>query len=361
MNILHILSQYEVNGAETYTATLADACIARGDTVTIVSDTFHTKTAAAVLTHPIGKRTYPQRIRNIQYLSTLIREREIDVVHAHSRAAAWVGFFATRVTRIPLVSSIHMRQHLHFSSRHFSVYGEKLIAVCGAIYDHLQNDMKYKKEQLVMVPNGIDCQRWKFRPQRECTNGKKRVAIVGRFTGFKGDALLALLKNVVPRVCAEYPSVEFHIVGGMNDRQKVEREVASINERLGGTYVILRGFMFDIEAVYYTADVIVGAGRVAMEALACGTPVVAVGESSVIGLIRRETAEAAYYSNFGDLNVREPFATDLCVQSLLSILTTPQLHDPLWARSFIEQRYDINEVVNCIRSVYREVQRETQV
>lgn len=58
MNILHVLSQFEVTGAETYAATLADLQTMEGRSVFVVSDTFHTPTMAEVFLLPIGNRNH---------------------------------------------------------------------------------------------------------------------------------------------------------------------------------------------------------------------------------------------------------------------------------------------------------------
>jgi hypothetical protein len=49
MNILHVLSQFEVTGAETYVAALANEQSRAGHRVTIISDTFHSPLDASVL------------------------------------------------------------------------------------------------------------------------------------------------------------------------------------------------------------------------------------------------------------------------------------------------------------------------
>jgi len=351
MKILHVLSQYEVNGAETYAATLADECIRQGDSVSIVSDTFHTPTQANVVQYPIGNRSYMQRFRNIIFLHKYIEQHGIDVVHAHSRAASWVSYFATRQARVPLVSSIHMRQHLHASSKLYSVYGEKLIAVCKAIYDHLRDEMHFPEDKLVVIPNGIDLSQWRFQPKSN-HDGKKYVAVVGRFTGFKGDALVSFLNRVVSDLYKEYPEVEFHIVGGMSNKEKIGNIVKSINDQLGEHCLFLDGFTTEVERVYHRADVVVGAGRVAMEALACGSPVVAMGESEVVGLITEKTAERALYSNFGDLSPHVPFDSEKCIDALLSLLRKPEIFSPQWGRRFIEEQYDIRIIAQRIRKLY---------
>ena len=77
MNILQVLSQYEVTGAETFAATLSDVLIAQGHSVTIVSDTFRTPTKAEIIIHPVGKRDVAQRFANISFLKTIFKEKKI--------------------------------------------------------------------------------------------------------------------------------------------------------------------------------------------------------------------------------------------------------------------------------------------
>ena len=254
MNVLHVLSQFETNGAETHAAVLADEHIARGNHVTIISDSFRTATKAEFVQYPIGKRDYLQRLKNIRFLTHLIKERGIDIVNAHSRAASWVSYFATRCTGTPLVSSIHMRQHLHFSTTKMPIYGEKLIAVCEAIYEHLQKDLNYTGEHLALIRNGIDLDQWEYRPHRETKKEKKNIAFVGRFSGFKGDTLLLLVEKIFPEVIRCYPEVEIHIVGGMSEQEKIMRAVEKFNAHAGRCFIVIEGFSRNVQEAYRRAD-----------------------------------------------------------------------------------------------------------
>jgi glycosyltransferase involved in cell wall biosynthesis len=340
MNILQVLSQYEVTGAETFAATLSDVLIAQGHTVTIVSDTFRTPTKAEIVIHPVGKRDVVQRYVNVKFLRRLIKERKIDIVHAHSRAASWICFFATRGGTVPLVSSIHYRQHMHFSSKLFSVYGEKRVAVCRSIYEHLRSEMKYPVEKLALVHNGIDLNRWKFRPRTVSPVKKKIVSFVGRLTGFKGDSLMIIIKDIVPRVYASYEDVEFHIVGAMNENNPIYAAIAETNSKIGTDIVFAKGFSTDVESVYRNSDVIIGSGRVAMEALACGSIVVSIGESNSVGIISPRTEQKALVTNFGDLDTRHPIDVEDSAKEILSALEHPDTVSPEWGRSFIEKNFD---------------------
>lgn len=354
MNILQVLSQFEVTGAETFAAALADTQIANGHTVYILSDNFYTKTNATVIRHPVGKRDIAQRWKNVAFIKKFIREKKIDLVHAHSRAASWVSYFATRGGRVPLVSSIHGRQHLHFSSTMFSVYGEKRVAVCKSIYDHLNHELKYELDTLALVHNGIEMGRWKYQKHSPPKRQKKIVSFVGRLSGFKGDTLLIIVEKIFPKVLARYPDVEFHIIGGMNEKSKIIPAIAATNATVGKEFIIAKGFTNDVERVYRDSDLIVGSGRVAMEALACGTPVVAIGESNDVGILSPDTEQKAVITNFGDLDIRRPIDVDRSAEAILKVLEQPESVDGTWGRRFIEENFEITAVTAAMNTVYAE-------
>ncbi len=354
MTILHVLSQFEVTGAETFAATLADTQIAAGHTVYIISDNFYTATKASVIAAPIGKRDLAQRISNVRFLRTFIREKQVDLVHAHSRAASWVSYVATRKGKVPLVSSIHGRQHLHFSSRMFSVYGEKRVAVCKSIYDHLNHDLKYSLDTLALVHNGIDLSKWEFRKHSPPKREKKIVSFVGRLSGFKGDTLLVIVEKIFPEIYRRYPNVEFHIIGGMSEKSKILPAIAETNQKVGTELIIAKGFSNDVESVYRSSDLIVGSGRVAMEALACGSPVVAIGESNDVGILSEETKQEALVTNFGDLDARRPINVERSVAAIVQVLERPDSFSAEWGRRFIEEQFEISAVAAQLNLVYAE-------
>ena len=149
MNILHVLSQFEVTGAEVYATTLASAQRNHGHAVTLISDTLHFPYEGSVIPQSIGKRSYTQRLRNITFLIRLIREKNIHIIHGHSRAASWVCNVASLFTGIPFVSTIHGRQHVHLSSKAWSIYGKNIIAVSETLREHLIHELQLNPEHIL--------------------------------------------------------------------------------------------------------------------------------------------------------------------------------------------------------------------
>lgn len=156
MNILHVLSGDFVSGSETSTATIVAEQIKQGHQVFIVAGSFSKPTQAQFIRVPIFKRGPLHRLFNIAVLRGVILTEGIDLVHAHSRAASWVCYWACRITKTAYLSTLHGRQHLHFTSRSFNVYGPRCIAVCEDIRDQMLRETRiFQPEQLAVIRNGI--------------------------------------------------------------------------------------------------------------------------------------------------------------------------------------------------------------
>ena len=143
-------------GSETSTAVLVDAQIKRGHRVFIASGSFAHPTEARIHKIPIYDRGFFSRLRNIGSLTRLIRDENIDIVHAHSRAASWVSYWACLWTRTAYLSTIHGRQHLHFTSRRFNIYGPRAAAVCENIREQMLNETTtFESDRLEVIRNGL--------------------------------------------------------------------------------------------------------------------------------------------------------------------------------------------------------------
>ncbi|MDE3057068.1 MAG: polysaccharide deacetylase family protein [Bacteroidota bacterium] len=353
MHILHVLSQFEITGAETYAAALAHEQILSGHAVTIASDTFHVPSEAEVISLPIGRRTLLQRFRNVSALKVVIREKKIDVVHAHSRAASWVSFFATRGSNVPLISTIHGRQHLHFSSTALQIYGEKVLSVCESIHDHLIEDLGIAPEIVTVCRNGIDLAQWVGRDAKSF-HSKYVISLVGRLSGPKGEVARMLISSVFPFVAKKVPSAEFHIVGGMKECDNYGEFISAVNNSIGAKKIFLKGFTNDVAGVYRHSSLVIGSGRVAMEALACGTPVVAVGESQCIGLVNETNATEALRTNFGDAGEKKNFSPSYVAEQIVSALLKDSPASVPWRRSFVRREFDIKQKKGEVFAHYAE-------
>ncbi len=308
MRILHVLSANFFAGSVAYAVALAEAHHRAGHEVWLASDAAALPTVAAQVQLPISQRKYGQRLRNVQALRQLVKTHQIDVVHAHSRAASWVSYFAIKGLRVPLVSTVHGRQHLHTSTSLFDIYGQKVIAICENLAEHLREEVKMAPAKLVVVPNGVA-----FAPTpvsspsllEEGVGGEVRLAFIGRFNGPKGARAAALLQHVFPPLLAEFPALRVTLIGGELEQlpEAGKTALTQLQSQYGERMEVI-GFTDDVAGWLQITDLIIGAGRVAMEGLGAGRAVLALGEALYVGPVTPENYPEAAASNFGDISAQ---------------------------------------------------------
>jgi len=298
MRILHVLSANFFAGSVAYAVALAEAHRQQGHQVWLASDAANLPTAATVVQLPISQRKYKQRWHNIQALRQLIKEQAIDVVHAHSRAASWVSYFAVRGLVVPLVSTVHGRQHLHASTSLFDVYGDKVIAICENLAEHLRTEVKMEPGKIAVVPNGVAFAALGAQPPEV----PWRMAFIGRFNGPKGERAAALFEHVFPPLLREHPALRIALLGGELDYlPTVGKEALGALQTEFGERIEVVGFTDDVPGWLEKTGLVIGAGRVVIEALCAGRAALALGEACYAGRVTEANYEVAAASNFGDI------------------------------------------------------------
>ncbi len=288
MNILMALSQLEITGAEVYATTIADELIERGNKVYIVSDTLTTPTKAEYIKLEFNKRSLLKRIEHIKFLYKFIKEKDIQIVHAHSRASSWSCQIACKLVGIPLITTTHGRQPIHFSRKLIKAFGDYSIAVCENIKKHMVNDIGFSENKVSVILNPVN---YKKLDLEKKVNDKKVISIVGRLSGPKGDVAYDLLEILSQdELLSKY---KVRLIGGKELPERFlkfkEKDIEFI------------GYVPNIQEKIFESDIVIGAGRVAFEALLNKTSLIAVGETEYMGFINKENLDKSLASNFGDI------------------------------------------------------------
>ena len=373
MRILHVLSAEFFAGSVAYAVQLAEAHRAQGHQVWIVADADALPTGATLVWAGISNRRYQQRLRNVRIIRQVVKAEGIDVVHCHSRAASWVSYFALRGLRVPLVSTVHGRQHLHTSTSLLDVYGDKVIAICENLRNHLIAEMKMAAAKIVAIPNGVAFNAaldgYPRKKNEEVADAPAydhssffipysalRVAFIGRFNGGKGERAAALLAQVFPSLLREFPGLRVALIGGELEHLPTagKTALAQLQAEFGERIEVV-GFSSDVPGWLARTTLVIGAGRVAIEALGAGRPVLALGEASYAGLVTEATFAVAAASNFGDISARQA-STAVDFAGLLAdaraFLQAPQ---PVSAelQQQVRTHYDLTTVAARVLETYQ--------
>ncbi len=353
MKILFVLSQIEVTGAETYALTLAAALRERGHEVILVSEKLRNTDGFKFYSVPLHSRntSYFGRFLNVWELRRIIKEEGIELIHSHSRAANLIAEFARG--KIPMVASVHGRWRVHFAVRFLPCLGERTIAICPYLEGYLAEEVQFDPNRVRMIPNGVNTET--FAPSGS-SEPRNEIVMVARFSGQKGNTIRFLISNVFPQVLQKNPYYGVTLVSQRSPAD--EMRIADLNHQLGREAVKLVEWSGSLVPFYQRAAVVVGAGRVVMEAMSCGRPVVCIGESSAPGLLEPESFEKAFDSNFGDCGDWNLFEKDQNLERDLNlILTDTKLNAWLsdWGRKKALEFFDWRKTGASVEQVYKEL------
>ena len=289
MNILMALSQLEVTGAEVYGTVLSDELIRRGNRVYIVSDTLTKPTNAQYEKIEFNKRKLKDRVSQVKKLLKIIKEKDIQVVHAHSRASSWSCAIACRIAKIPLITTIHGRQPVHLSRKLVKAFGDYSLSVCENIREHIITDLKVKPENITVLRNMINTTEYQKSSFVNIEKTQKVISIIGRLSGPKGDVTYNLLDILHRR-----KDFKIQVIGG--------KEVPSRFKKFTGNVEFL-GYVNNVSEKIRESSIVIGAGRVAVEGILCEVPVLAIGEAEFVGIVTLDKLNTALKSNFGDISL----------------------------------------------------------
>ncbi len=248
--------------------------------------------------HATRSNSVGQDVQALGELVQLFRRLQPDIVHTHNPKPGVYGRLAARLAGVPVVvNTVHGLYATPEDPilRRTMVYGfERTISTCSQA-ELVQNveDMRIlarlrvPARKLVLLGNGVDLGR--FRPQSPhvvatarqsmgVTDGHVLVGVVGRLVWEKG---FAELFEAARRLRSNAPDVTIVVIGPAEPAKSNALSDADVRkaEEIGNVRFL--GERKDVEELYPGMDLFVlpsyreGFPRSAMEATACGVPVVA--------------------------------------------------------------------------------------
>jgi glycosyltransferase involved in cell wall biosynthesis len=230
-----------------------------------------------------------------------------DLIHANSIRAGLVATLATSGLGTRVVWHLHdelPRHPLSTAIRLFALTSSRVraLAVSNAVAKNFCGALSPLRKRLVVILNAIELSKFESdhagRPARRVRlgveNGECVVGIVGQITPRKGQFELLRAFAVVLR---DLPNAILVLVGAPlfnRDHEYAELLKATV-EKLGiQKSVRMLGPRSDIASIMQSLDLLVinstvePFGLVAVEAMACGTPVVATKTGGLVEIIEHE-------------------------------------------------------------------------
>ncbi len=298
MNILHLDEQTGWRGGEQQASWLIQGTAAKGHTVWIAGkanspflNAEHGGAAVERIAVPFWNEVDPVTIWK---LAQLCMQEQIDIIHAHSShshmIAALVGIVASRPS-VVVSRRVSFPPRTDFINRWKYRAPDRILAVSQKVADVLA-DYGLSSKQVVRVYSSIDVERLNVeaadRGELGIPDDLPLFFNAGALVGHKDHETLleaiALVRDRMPR---------FHllIAGEGALRPSLEKQIARLDL---DDWVTLAGHRDDVPQWMQAADCYVssswseGLGTSVLEALACGTPVVAAEAGGIPEMVLPE-------------------------------------------------------------------------
>jgi glycosyltransferase involved in cell wall biosynthesis len=301
--VLQIIPRLNMGGAERTTIDIARALTQAGWRALVACDGGRMRSqlydaGGELIRLPVASKNPLTMLSNTNQLVRIIREQQVSLVHARSRAPAWSALRAARRCGVPFVTTYHGIYNANTRLKRYynsvMARGDVVIANSQWTADHIRVTYPHLAGRIVIIPRGLDLSAFdpaSVTPERVATlrhqwgldQDERVVLMPGRFARWKGHLVLVRALGRLARAGKLPPDLRVVMAG---DARGHSDYVAKIREAVWTMslpdVVILSGHVDDMPAAYLAATVVVSAstdpeafGRVPPEAEAMGRPVIA--------------------------------------------------------------------------------------
>ncbi|NEW05853.1 glycosyltransferase [Paenibacillus sp. SYP-B3998] len=358
MKILMVVSRLNIGGTEKYILSISRYLISKGVQVGIA-------TMGGPLAKSSKKRVavhlLPMRSQNrISSLSSIISKNKYNLIHVHDSMSFHVAASLHRQHRIPLIATVHGTYHNRKSLSGMSKVAKTIISVSPQLSKWMI-EHKIPAKKIKMIPNGIDT--LEFSPISNKTKWRRVLNLpqtaqilvhAGRFS-FDKYPIARKVIMAAEIIAKNNPNFVAVLFGPGDYRSKLIQHAAKVNRGLGRQAILIRSPLSKIQYAYYAADVVIGTGRVALEAMACGRPVVAAGVKGYCGIVGPENINKIIQHHFGDHGTITPITVEKLSRDIKSILNNSNRARMLsrFGAETVKNKFSIKRVGSQLLAVYK--------
>lgn len=372
-----LLDGLEIGGTEFSTLELARSLVKMGDVVGVVSaggpleDSYRGVGAEVIPVQEIrsGKSKEEQAagVSSVaKGLAELVRNRGYQIINSQTPFWAAAGALVSRMAGIPFVVSVrgiyYSRKDLAenrawvdrfiFNSPSLMEWATALVPANKSLVIPSGIDPTPFNAPLDQVAHGVSPAPWMNR-----SDNSPLVVFAGRLEGRKGRIAVMLLA-ALEHLARKGLNLRCILVGPGATRE-IRQKQATINKISNDRLVNLKGGVSQasLGAWFQRADLVVGSGRVAAEAIIAGCPVLAVGEAGHYGLVGKGRVEEANRTFFGDHGAPFPATVTRIYESLVEFTAgrsqkwCPYPHE----RLLLIRRHSPGQVALATRAVYWQI------
>ncbi len=286
----------------------------------------------------------------------IISDENIDLIHVHSSfVPLLLGCIASNLKKIPLVLTIHGGRPS------FSFRLNPLRQTHGIISTSLEQKEALPSgfREAVVIPLPINLDR--FFPNSSVGKAERLDYQISLFnSGAPSPAVYSLLESA-PRISDFFRDAKIIVTGWYCKYYELADAIRKMNEKIGREMIILTGFVEDMPRVINQADIVIGVGVVAAEAMACGKPVI-VASARFGGIVSEQNVAELRKYNFTGRNGNIPTDAENMFKSVSRLLSDDNYMKHLgeFGRRYAEKEFEPGKIAAQVELVYKHAQEEAE-
>jgi glycosyltransferase involved in cell wall biosynthesis len=294
-------------------------------------------------------------------LCRFVRERKIDIVHAHTRVTQVAAEGIRVQTGVPNVTTCHGIYKKRLGRRLFPCWGQKSIAISELVREHLIRDFRVAPERIALVSNSLNVSR--FDPDAIKDERRKEIraeyglrpdsivfGIVARLAEVKGHQYFIQAFDQLRRQSPDL-NIQGLIVGKGEEGNRLRKLVSELGL---GEWIHFGPAVSNPVEPLSVIDVFMfpviwqeGFGLSVLEAMAMEIPVIASRIGAIDTIV--QDGETGFLTPVGDINA--------IAERMERLARDNKLHDRMghFGRIIVHKKFSLGKMINEVESVYSEL------
>ncbi|HEX2137359.1 MAG TPA: glycosyltransferase family 4 protein [Microvirga sp.] len=376
--ILQVIPELEAGGAERTTVDVAQGLAQAGATALVATEggrligELQAKGGVWVPFPAASKNPFGM-LMNVRRLARICHDERVALVHARSRAPAWVGLGAARALNLPFVTTYHGsyagRSAVKVLYNSVMARGDAVIANSQYTADLIRSLHPQSRDRIRVIHRGTDFSVFSagaVAPERVEALRKawgvapheRIVLLAARLTGWKGQKVL--IEAAAKLRDAGLTEVAFVLAGDPQGRDTYVKELDTLvaSRKLKG--IVRRvGHCADMPAAFLAASAVAvpstepeAFGRSAVEAQAMGTPVVVSDLGAVPETVLSPPAVPPHERTGWRVPAGDADALAEALGAALALGATARAALAARARAHVERHFSLERMVSSTLDVY---------
>jgi glycosyltransferase involved in cell wall biosynthesis len=347
MRILLAVKSFDFGGAENHVRELANSLSERGHDVFVIAGRGR---QVSLLNDSV--RYKPLIMRDllipfqVAFLWLFLIRNGIQVIHAHQRLPILLASIAGWIRGTPIIATVHGRTKYDLRYMVSRRFPSKIIFVSDQVLQ-----VSAKREEI--ISRSVIVQNWATVTPASSEKNSHSICYISRIDKKHSSVILLILTEVIEPLSRKFPRLTFTVIGEGESLNTLHAAAHAVNQKLKREVCFIAGFSTDVREVIRRSGLVIGVGRVAIESLACGTPLLSVNNKHMGSVISPLNYREYTRNNFLDVVAGPPDAEGL-INKLEDYLNDPGYwqNQALLLQRNIEADFNRERLLRVIEDIY---------